>query len=258
MKKSLKLIIGFIFIQIMLFISSMVYAASSTDISMSGDKTVKSGSTNTIILSIDSNDTIGVVGGTIEYSSGISSISLNASNNWNLAYNEENGKFNIYKAEGSSNEEFMTITYTLSSSATGSQTITINELKTTNTSYTTNDRGSVSYTINIENSGSENPSGDDEEPGNNDDDNNNNNNSNNNNNNNSNDDDDRNNSGSGNNSGGTTSKNETSGKGNSSGSSTTSNSKLPYTGKQTVLFILVIVGLLAGGLYYRYTYYKGI
>ena len=258
MKKVLRLCTIFIFIQIILFLTNSIYAVSSSDISISGDKTVEVGSTNTLSVSIDSSETIGVVSGTIEYSSGISSISLEGSNDWVLTYNEDNGKFNIYKAEGSSNEEFMTITYTLSSSATGSQSITINELETTTTSYVTNERGSVSYTINIENSGSENPSGDDEEPGNNDDDNNNNNNSNNNNNNNSNDDDDRNNSGSGNNSGGTTSKNETSGKGNSSGSSTTSNSKLPYTGKQTVLFILVIVGLLAGGLYYRYTYYKGI
>lgn len=245
--KRLKIIASFIFIVMILCMTGTIYA-TDTDLKITGASTVEKGSTNTITVSIDSSNTIGVVSGVIEHSSGITGITVKESNSWTLTYNDSTGDFNIYKAAGSNNEAFMTITYTLSSDATGAQSITIKNLKTTTISYVTNSRDDMTYKINI---------GSTEEPNNTTD-----NNIVNENNSTTNDTtNDTTNNTTNNVSNTTVSNTNTTGGNNkpSSSSATSSDKTLPHTGKTSILIVLFIAGIISWTLYYRYTkYYKDI
>ena len=146
MKK--KFLITMVIVVIMLAITATAVNATSQTITMTGDSSIMVGETKVIKLKVSSQNAIGIISGKIEKNNLISSMSVSALNGWNLTYNSSTGIFNIYKAEGATNEEFISIQYTVGNTI-GTGVITLSNLKATNTSYETEEIGTITKEITI-------------------------------------------------------------------------------------------------------------
>lgn len=145
MKKS-KLII--LFTSIILFILTAYAYASNSQIVVNGDSVAKLGETKEIVVKLSSNETIGVVSGKIEKNDNITSIAVKGKNNWNLTYNNENGVFNLYKAEGAKDEEIISIEY-VAGNTEGTGKITLSNIKLTSIDYETKEVENIEKEIEI-------------------------------------------------------------------------------------------------------------
>ena len=159
MKKSL--VIVFLMILAILVLSVNVFA-TAPQVAFEGDKTVEPGETKEVSVLVSADVAVGVVSGKVEKSSEISNITVKALNDWNLTYNANTGVFNIYKAEGSTSEAIMKITYTASTNE-GTGTITLSDLQVTTLDYETEELNDVVKSITIKASEPEEPGT--EEPG---------------------------------------------------------------------------------------------
>ncbi len=112
----------------------------------------KHGSDNTITIEIANNEKVGVIEGVISHDAGIKQIEISSNyNGWIAIYNEETGKFNALKPEGTNKEEVLQITYQLDQQALQG-TITVEDIELTTISYNTIDVGNnISKTIKKEN-----------------------------------------------------------------------------------------------------------
>lgn len=146
--KSVKRIILFVIMFIMI-ITLKVYAANPS-IQLSGDSETKVGGSGTITVTLNSESSIGVVSGTISGDLKISDLKVIGQNNWQLlAYNESNGEFKLVKADGAKNEAVMQVTYTIKSGTTGSAKVTLSNINLTTTEYETLSVSDTSKAITI-------------------------------------------------------------------------------------------------------------
>lgn len=131
-----KLKISIITFAIILCISKISSAANAS-VQLNGENKVIAGKDNTITLQIQNSEAIGVIEGTISHDSNIKDIQISPSyNGWTITYNESTGKFNAFKAEGTSNGEALQITYKLDENASQCS-ITLKDIELTTTSYNT-------------------------------------------------------------------------------------------------------------------------
>lgn len=135
----------------MIFILTVKVKATNANIILDGNTTVQAGKTYKLNVTLSSDENIGVLSGKINKSSNIKSISAVGKNSWNLTYNEKTGAFNIYKAEGSKNENIMELTYTVGNEASGEGNISIENSKVTTISYETIDKGTITKKLSISN-----------------------------------------------------------------------------------------------------------
>lgn len=143
-------IMSFLVLSLFLILYSTVFA-SEPQISMGGNEVAKPNETKNTVVSVSNEDIgIGVVSGTIEKTSNITSISVSGKNSWNLTYNEETGAFNIYKASGAKSEEIMNIEYTVSGEE-GTAQIVLKGVKMTTIEYETKEIGDITKVITIKN-----------------------------------------------------------------------------------------------------------
>lgn len=131
----------------MMAISTIIYAAEP-QITLEGDSTIEPGKTKILTVKVTSDNEVGTVSGKIEKSGNISGIKVAGKNNWNLTYNQNEGTFVIYKAEGSKSEEIMTIEYTVANEE-GTGNIKVSNLKLTTLDYETKDSKDISKDITI-------------------------------------------------------------------------------------------------------------
>lgn len=139
MKK--KIILGLILFAITLCQTIIIYAA--------GEKVQfkETNQENTITIEITSSEKIGVIEGNISHDAGISQVKVSSSyNGWTATYNEETGKFNAFKAEGTNNEEVLQITYQLNSNSSQG-TIEAKDINLTTISYKTIEVENIRKTI---------------------------------------------------------------------------------------------------------------
>lgn len=133
----------------MMAISTIIYAAEP-QITLEGDSTIEPGKTKILTVKVTSDNEVGTVSGKIEKSENISEIKVAGKNNWNLTYNQNEGTFVIYKAEGSKSEEIMTIEYTVANEE-GTANIKVSNLKLTTLDYETKDAEDISKDVTIKN-----------------------------------------------------------------------------------------------------------
>lgn len=137
-------------IPIMFLCMTSVFATSQ-QISLEGDTSIKPGETKLATINIKSESVeIGVISGKIEKNSNITNMKVRGKNNWNLTYNQETGVFNVYKAEGTKNDEIIDIEYTVTNEE-GIGKITISDIKITTIDYETKEVENISKEIMIEN-----------------------------------------------------------------------------------------------------------
>lgn len=146
MKKLISLIISIILIMI----SINVYAVDSK-IDISGDSLIKKNEIKSLTAKITtSGDSIGVISADITYSDNISNIEVIGKNGWQVTFNSSNGKLNALKAEGSKNEDFMEIKYTLKSDDKDNATINIKNITISTIKYSSENLSNIVKNIIIE------------------------------------------------------------------------------------------------------------
>ena len=146
MKKIISLLLSIILIMI----SINVYAAESK-IDILGDTSIKINETKTLIAKITtSGDSIGVISADISYSENISKVEVIGKNGWQVTYNPSNGKVNALKAEGTKNEDFMEIKYTLKSDEKENATIKIDNITVSTIEYNSESIGNIIKNITIQ------------------------------------------------------------------------------------------------------------
>ena len=134
---------------IMLLIGATRVMAAEPKVTIEGENAVEVGKSQKVSIKIASEETIGVVSGTIKAEGNITIKSVAGKNNWNITYNSETGTFNILKAEGAKAEEIMEIEYT-GGSKEGTGKIIISGVNVTTTEYETKEMGEISKTIEVE------------------------------------------------------------------------------------------------------------
>lgn len=116
---------------------SKITLASSASVQFKGANEVVTGEDNITTIQIQNSEAVGVIEGVISYDSNIKDLKISSSyNGWTITYNETTGKFNAFKAEGTSNGEALQITYKLSENASQG-TITLKNIELTTISYDT-------------------------------------------------------------------------------------------------------------------------
>lgn len=147
MKKSILMIFVIVLIGIML--GSTVLAAEPT-ITLNGNAEEKAGEKGEITVRVNSQDTVvGVVSGKIRATANLDEIKCTPKNGWNITYNDTTGEFNIYKAEGTKDEEIFTIEYYVKDNAKGTATITLSNLEVTTMDYETKEIADLKKDITI-------------------------------------------------------------------------------------------------------------
>lgn len=147
MKKNIiTILLTIVFLSIL---ATLVYGAD-LQIAINGDSTVKPGESKELIINISSDEEIGIVSGKIEASSNITDMTVTGLNSWNLTYNSNTGEFNIYKAEGAKVQDIINIQYKAGAEE-GTGTITLSNIKMTTISYVSEDIGTITKDITIEN-----------------------------------------------------------------------------------------------------------
>lgn len=138
----------------LLFWSTSVLASGS-QITVEGENICKPNETKTLKVKVYSSaEPIGVVSGKIEASENITIDSVTGTNGWTLTFDANTGIFNIYKAEGSKEQEIIDIKYK-AANAEGTGKITLSELQATTTDYVTEDVKDISEEITIKNTTTE-------------------------------------------------------------------------------------------------------
>ena len=142
-------LITFMIILVSIILGNTVLAAEPT-ITLSGDSEKKAGETGEILVKVSSQDILaGVVSGKLKAAANLDKIKCTAKNGWNITYNDVTGEFNIYKAEGTKEEEIFTIEYYVKDNAKEIGTITLSDLKVTTTDYQTKEIADVQKDITI-------------------------------------------------------------------------------------------------------------
>lgn len=152
--------ISFLVISLLMLLTFEVYAASGTQLRITGNAQVKAGSTGIVVVMLEGNDDkIGAITGKVTGNENISNIKMVGKNGWQVTYNEGTGDFNALKAEGAITEEFAEITYTVKDGVSGKANITVGSLKLTTIEYKTITLTNISKEISIEskNSNEQNP-----------------------------------------------------------------------------------------------------
>ncbi len=156
--KKIKIMIS-MFVILFLLISNVF--ADSESIIITGDNEVKTGERKKVTVKIISDEEIGMISGKIAKNEKIESITVAGKNNWNLTYNSSTGVFNMYKAEGATDEEIMQIEYVAGNNE-GTGKITLGNLNLTSINYETSEIGTVEKQITIK---AENTQGQDDNQG---------------------------------------------------------------------------------------------
>ena len=156
--KKIKIIISMLVI-LFLLISNVF--ADNKSIIITGDNEVKTGEIKKVTVKINSDEEIGMISGKIAKNEKIDSITVVGKNNWNLTYNSSTGVFNMYKAEGATDEEIMQIEYVAGNNE-GTGKITLDNLNLTSINYETSEIGTVEKQITIK---AENTQGQDDNQG---------------------------------------------------------------------------------------------
>jgi len=128
--------------------------AGEPQLTFEGEALAEAGQTKKINAKISSDtDVIGLVSGAVKYNECIQKIEVKGLNGWSVTYNAETGAFNAVKPEGTKNEAFMEVTYTVKEETAGTACITISGIKLTTTEYTTKELTSVSKNVVITKNG---------------------------------------------------------------------------------------------------------
>lgn len=142
-----KIIMSLIAILTIIILSQCVYSAGSS-VTIVGENEAQIGESKQLTVKLSSSDTIGIISGKIYGNENVQILSVNGKNDWNLTYNSVTGVFNIYKAEGSMEEDIMVIQYkTVNENVTGK--ITIGNLKATSIDYETENLSNIEKNIEI-------------------------------------------------------------------------------------------------------------
>ena len=137
-----------------------VYAAETTSkLVITGEDAVKPGETKKITIKLESEqDTVGTISGVIAYSETIEKIEVTGKNSWQLlAYNKDNGKFQLLKAEGAKKEEIIEISYKVKEGASGKAIIELKDINLTTIDYITKTADNVAKEITINEGVTEDP-----------------------------------------------------------------------------------------------------
>ena len=89
-----------VIISVLLVSSAYSYAAEA-EVSLSGNETVETGTTQTVLVKIKNDEEIGVIQGKIVDNQNVDIVNIEAcDNNWVVNYNSTTKQFNAYYANG--------------------------------------------------------------------------------------------------------------------------------------------------------------
>lgn len=142
-----KVYLVLLIIFIILFLNFSTAYAAATELSFLGSESVEINTSNKITVKLESSKEVGIISGVLEKSSNVSEMNVEGKNNWNLTYNEETGEFNIYKAQGSKNDEIMEINYTVKDEGTAE--FKLSNLKAADITYTEEELESIEMQIDV-------------------------------------------------------------------------------------------------------------
>lgn len=124
-----------VIISVLLVSSAYSYAAEA-EVSLSGNETVETGTTQTVLVKIKNDEEIGVIQGKIVDNQNVDIVNIEAcDNNWVVNYNSTTKQFNAYYANGVKDGDVLAIKYKLKTGAS-SGTIKLTEVKLTTIGYT--------------------------------------------------------------------------------------------------------------------------
>lgn len=130
----------------MIILGTRCYA-DAQEILLTGENIVDTKQLNTLIIKVQSSEEIGAIEGVINYDSNIESLEMKSyDGSWTITTNNNTGKFNAYKPDGTKEGEIIKIEYKLKDEAKEGKII-LKNIKVVTLSYETININDLTQTI---------------------------------------------------------------------------------------------------------------